>query len=183
MVDFDDQHVAMSLKGAQIFELELLDGWAVRRPTPQARRWAQLSGLAHGLVLAFPFVAIALLWRLASGADGDKLWPVLIFSIGMVLLLISLIKGIVVPRTWWFAYNDRELIVEHGLLFKARDHVALDRVQYLERRAGPIMRHLGLASLIFDTAAGHATVPAAQLDDIAAIELRVRAAMQHASVL
>ena len=69
------------------------------------------------------------------------------------------------------------------MLFKARDHLAFDRVQYLERRTGPIMRPAGLASLIFDTAAGRATVPAAELADIQAIEDHVRVAMQRASLV
>ena len=183
MVDFGDHHDAMSLKGEPIFEPELSEDWIVRRPSAEARRWSVLHGLIHGLVWAFPFVAAALLWRRVTGADGTAFWPTLLFIIGMLLLLMLLIKGIVLPRTWWFAYNDHELIVEHGLLFKARDHLAFDRVQYLERRAGPIMRSRGLASLVFDTAAGRAIVPAAETEDIAAIEQRVRVAMQRAAAI
>jgi membrane protein YdbS with pleckstrin-like domain len=137
----------------------------------------------HGLVWAFPFVMAALVWRRASGSDGNALWPSLLFAIGMLLLVILLVKGILVPRTWWFAYTDRELIIEHGLVIKARDHVAFDRVQYLERRAGPLMRPRKLASLNFETAAGRATVPAAALPDIEAIEASVRVAMLRAAVV
>lgn len=155
----------------------------MRTPTAAARRWSIVHGLVHGLVWAFPFVMAALLWRRVAGPDGDKLWPTLLFATGMLLLILLLIKGVLLPRTWWFAYTDRELIVEHGLLFKARDHLAFDRVQYLERRTGPIMRPLGLASLVFDTAAGRATVPAVPFGDLDAIETRMRAAMQHATVL
>ena len=155
----------------------------MRRPTSQARQWALLNGLVHGLVWAFPFVAAALVWRRASGSDGDPLWPALLFSIGMLLLVILLIKGILTPRTWWFAYTERELIVEHGLVIKARDHVAFDRVQYIERRAGPLMRPRALASLILDTAAGRATIPAAEMSDIEALEEYLRVAMQRAAVV
>jgi hypothetical protein len=45
------------------------------------------------------------------------------------------------------------------------------------------MRPAGLASLTFDTAAGRATVPAAELADIQAIEDHVRVAMQRASLV
>lgn len=155
----------------------------MRRPTSQARQWSLLNGLVHGLVWAFPFVAAALVWRRASGSDGDPLWPTLLFAIGMLLLIILLVKGILMPRTWWFAYTDRELILEHGLVIKARDHLVFDRVQYLERRAGPLMRPRGLASLIFDTAAGRATIPAAELEDIEALEEHLRVAMQRAAVV
>ncbi len=180
---FDDHDISLSLRRDPTSGAEELKGWTVRTPTSRARRWSALHGLAHGLVWAFPFVTLALLWRRVSGSDGDKLWPALIFSIGMVLLIVQLLKGIFTPRTWWFAYTDRELIVEHGLLFKARDHLAFDRVQYLERRSGPIMRPLRLASIAFDTAAGRATVPAAELADVAAIEEQVRASMQRATVV
>jgi membrane protein YdbS with pleckstrin-like domain len=183
MGDFDDHDISLSPGRGDTFGPETLEGWTVRLPSAQARRWSALNGLAHGLVWAFPFVATALVWRRASGPDGDKLWPTLIFASGMLLLIVLLIKGILVPRTWWFAYTNNELIIEHGLLFKARDHLAFDRVQYLERRAGPIMRPIGLASLIFDTAAGRATVPAAALTDIETIEEHVRTGMQRATVL
>ncbi|MCO5221740.1 MAG: PH domain-containing protein [Thermomicrobiales bacterium] len=152
----------------------------MRTPSPQARRWSVLSGLAHGLVWAFPFVAFAFVWR---RVDGDGFWPALIFAIGIVFLIVMLLKGILAPRTWWFAYTDRELIVEHGILFKARDQLSYERVQYLERRSGPIMRPLGLASLAFDTAAGRAAIPAAVQTDIDIIEDHVRIAMQRVEAL
>jgi membrane protein YdbS with pleckstrin-like domain len=56
-------------------------------------------------------------------------------------------------------------------------------VQYLERRSGPFMRPRKLASIGFETAAGRATVPAAEQADIEVIEEHVRLAMQRASVL
>jgi membrane protein YdbS with pleckstrin-like domain len=182
-VTIDDYSIGIQGKSAADFSPEGLVGWNVRRPTKQMRQWSLLNGLAHGLVWAFPFVAAALVWRRASGSDGDPLWPTLLFAIGMLLLVACLIKGILVPRTWWFAYTDHELIVEHGLFFKARDNVAFDRVQYLERRSGPFMRPRKLASIGFETAAGRATVPAAELTDIEAIEEHVRLAMQRIAVL
>jgi membrane protein YdbS with pleckstrin-like domain len=182
-VTIDDYVIGVQGKRSADFSPQGLVGWTVRTPTEQMRQWALLSGLAHGLVWAFPFVAAALVWRLASGSDGNPLWPALLFSIGIVLLIIFLIKGILVPRTWWFAYTQEELIVEHGLLFKARDHIAFDRVQYLERRAGPFMRPRKIASIGFETAAGRAVVPAAELPDVAVIEEHVRLAMQRAAVV
>jgi membrane protein YdbS with pleckstrin-like domain len=183
MAAIDDRDLRLPVSPGAVFAPDELTGWTVRRPSARAQRWSLLNGLAHGLVWAFPFVMLALVWRRVSGADGNELWPALNFSIGIVLLLLFLIKGIFSPRTWWFAYTDRELIAEHGIVFKARDHLAFDRVQYLERRSGPIMRSLRLSSLIFDTAAGRATVPAAEVGDIDAIEEHVRVAMQRAAVL
>jgi len=183
MGEFDDHDISLTLQLNPTLSKEGLGNWTLRTPSPGARRWSVLHGLARGLVWAFPFVTLALLWRRASGSDGNTFWPAFFFTIGMLLLIIQLVKGILMPRTWWFAYTDRELILEHGVLFKARDHLAFDRVQYLERRTGPIMRPAGLASLIFDTAAGRATVPAAELADIQAIEDHVRVAMQRASLV
>lgn len=183
MADFDPQDISSIGRANPIFDPEDLTGWNVRKPTEKMRQWSLLNGFAHGLVWAFPFVTGALVWRRASGSDGDPFWPSLLLAIGMVLLVIFLIKGILSPRTWWFAYTDRELIAEHGLLFKARDHVAFDRVQYLERRAGPFMRPRKIASLNLDTAAGRATVPAAELADIEALEEYLRVAMQRAAVV
>ena len=183
MVDYDDYDISSVGLNKTPFDPSALVGWNVRRPTRAAQRWSLLNGLAHGLVWAFPFVAAALVWRRASGADGDPLWPALLFTTGMLLLILFLLKGIFTPRTWWFAYTDRELIVEHGIVIKARDHLTFDRVQYVERRAGPIMRSLGIISLVFDTAAGRAVVPAAVLADVELIEQEVRVAMQRAAVV
>ncbi len=183
MVDIGDYSVGLPGKRPTDFSPEDLIGWTARQPSAQARRWSMLNGLVHGLVWAFPFVMLALVWRRVSGADGNTFWPALFFAIGMLLLLIFLLKGILSPRTWWFAYTGNEVILEHGLVIKARDHVAFDRVQYLERRAGPIMRSLGISSLFFETAAGRASIPAAQLNDIETIEASVRAAMQRASIV
>jgi len=183
MGDFDSHDFSLTRRRNPKLSTEGLEDWTVRQPAPGAWSWSLLHGLATGLVWLFPFTAAALLWRRAAGSDGDPFWPALLFAIGMIFLIISLIKGAILPRTWWFAYTDRELIVEHGILFKARDNLAFDRVQYLERRSGPLMRPRGLASLIFDTAAGRATIPAAELADIEVIEEYVRVAMQRATAV
>lgn len=180
LVDLNDHDISLTLERTRGLGTAGLAGWTVRQPSVRARRWSVVSGLVHGLVWAFPFVMSALVWQRAS---GNGTGPAMVFAIGMVLVLVFLIRGIVVPRTWWFAYTDREAIVEHGLIDRTRDHLVFDRVQYLERRAGPIMRTLGLSSLVFDTAAGRATIPAVPADDVAAIEERVRIAMQRAAVL
>lgn len=181
MADFDDQFISISTTRTELPRSFELTGWTVRQPSSQAKYWSVLRGLAHGLIWAFPFVMIALIWRRVAGPESDT--PALVAGIGGVLLLIWFLGGLLAPRYWWFAYTDTELIIEHGLLFKRRDQLAFHRVQYLERRAGPIMRSLGLSSLDFDTAAGRATIPASSQDDLATIELLVRAAMQQATVL
>lgn len=183
VADFDDQFISVSTKRAELPLPSELAGWSMRLPSPRARRWSALRGLVYGLVWAFPFVAIALVWRRIAGSEGNTLWPTLIAVTGGVLLILWVLEGILSPRYWWFAYTSDELIVEHGLLFKRRDHLAFDRVQYLERRAGPIMRSMGLSSLDFDTAAGRASIPAAEPADITIIEAHVRAAMLQATVL
>lgn len=183
MVDFDDQTISLSTQRSPLLLPEELDGWIVRRPSPAAKRWSVLNGLVHGLVWVFPFVTVALLWRRAIGPDGSMTGPWSVAAIGMVLLILRLLLGVLAPYTWWFAFREDEAIIEHGLVFRRRDHVAFERVQFLGRRAGPIMRGLGVASLAFDTAAGRATIPAALSPDIDALELRVRAAMQRATVL
>lgn len=174
MDDLNDPDLRDFDRRAPIFSPADLPGWNVRVPTESIRRWSALSGLAHGLAWAFPFVMFALVLR-RYGENG--IWPASFFTIGMVLLILFLLRGLVATYTWWFAYTSHELIVEHGLFFKARDHLAFDRVQYLERRSGLVMRAFGLAGLWFDTAAGRAIIPAAQNSDVDEIERLVRTAM------
>lgn len=183
MDHFDDSTVDLSRYRTTSFRPEDLVGWTVRMPSPRAWRWSALNGLVLGLVWAFPCVAAAVLWRRAAGPAGDRFWPNLLIAIGLLVLVLLFVRGLLAPRFWWFAYRDDETIVEHGVIIRTRDHLAFDRVQYLERRAGPIMKALGLASLVFDTAAGRAVIPAALMDDVEIIELQVRAAMQRATVL
>ncbi|MCC6674234.1 MAG: PH domain-containing protein [Thermomicrobiales bacterium] len=183
MVDFDDQTISFGMQRTELPPPDHLAGWIVRRPSPQARRWSVARGLVYGLVWAFPFVTAALLWRRIAGSDADTVGPTILTAAGVVLSIVWLIVGIFAPRFWWFAYTANELIIEHGLLFRRRDHLAFDRVQYLTRRAGPLMRSMGVATLVFDTAAGRATVPAALADDISIVEAHVRAAMQRAAVI
>jgi len=181
MVDFDDQTISFATQRTDLSHPDHLAGWTVRGASLQARRWSVVRGLVYGLVWAFPFVAAALLWRRIAGSD--TLGPTLLTAIGIALMIAWLIGGILSPRVWWFAYTADELIIEHGLLFRRRDHLAFDRVQYLTRRAGPLMRSMGVAALVFDTAAGRATVPAALADDISAVEEYVRVAMQRVAVV
>jgi membrane protein YdbS with pleckstrin-like domain len=182
MVHFDDHDISLTLPRITSTVSGDLEGWTVRVPSPKARWWSVLNGLAHGAIWAFPFLMMALTWRRFASSDNNA-GTVLFFTIGMVLLILFLIKGIIAPRTWWFAYTEHEIIIEHGIVFEARDYLVFDRVQYLERRAGPIMKAFGMASLVFDTAAGRATIPAASMDDIDEIETLVRAGMQRAAVV
>jgi len=183
MVDFDDHTISFGSRRTDLLPPDQLAGWIVRKPSPQAQRWSVVRGLVYGLVWAFPFVAAAQLWRRIAGGDDTPAGPALLVAIGIALLIIWLIVGVLGPRFWWFAYTADELIVEHGLLFRRRDHLAFERVQYLTRRAGPIMRSFGVAALVFDTAAGRSTVPAVLTADITAVEAHVRAAMQRAAIV
>jgi uncharacterized protein len=86
---------------------------------------AALAGWAWVWLLALPWV-VALLW-------------------GWVLI------GRQVPA-WGYAEREDDLLVTHGLLFKALVVVPYGRMQFVDVQAGPLERRYGLASVQLHTA-------------------------------
>lgn len=133
-------------------------------------------------------------WRV-DGAVSTAVWAALALAVAGVLwwqdaswywvalpLLLAALAGLVhiwlVPsirwRRWRYAVTEREIDLQHGLLVVTRTLVPMTRVQHVDTRQGPILRHYGLATVQIATAAGVQEIPALAVE--VAEELRDRIA-------
>lgn len=79
------------------------------------------------------------------------------------LLLAVLLVGVspaVRWRRWRYEVGDTEVDMQRGLIYITRTLVPLARVQHVDTQQGPIERGMGLASVVFYTAAGPNRIPA-----------------------
>lgn len=118
----------------------------------------RLSGIITGLfcfVLAGGYIAAACYWE----------WPL---WVGYVLLalaaVITILKVGVIPKISWkrwrYEVKEQEISLMHGIWFKHHTLIPMVRVQHVDTKQGPIMRHYGLTSVTIATAAGVSEIPA-----------------------
>lgn len=117
-------------------------------------RWTLLVAAVPSLLL---FVALALL-----------LPPELTLVVGAAWLLAALVlvgtavAVVLVPpiryAVFWYALSDDELEVGHGIVFRSRTVVPMQRVQSLRTERGPLARWFRLTSVRVRTAAGSVVI-------------------------
>ena len=124
------------------------------RPLAPAARWLwRLEGLGN-VVLAV--IAAAVL----QGAVGGG-WALLGW---LAVLLVAVAAVGVVPelrwRRWRWEVREQEIDIRHGTVAVTRTLVPMLRVQHVDTRRGLLQQLLGLATVVFHTAAGSNTIPA-----------------------
>lgn len=129
--------------------------------------WVRLAGA--GIFLLLTVVASVVLLVVADSRLG-----LLPLAVGVVVAVVSLV---VVPRqvrAWGYAEREEDLLVRHGVMFRALTVVPYGRMQYVDVSAGPVDRALGLATVRLHTASAStdATIPGLTKD--AAARLRDR---------
>jgi uncharacterized protein len=78
------------------------------------------------------------------------------------LALAVLIVGVLPTlrwRRWRYEIREEEVDLQRGILWVSRTLVPLARIQHVDTRHGPLERRLGLATVIFYTAAGANEIP------------------------
>jgi membrane protein YdbS with pleckstrin-like domain len=123
-------------------------------------QWAIATGVATLAVLG---VEIAL--RLA----GASPWPT-----GLAAAVIAVAGGLsawLEPRASWrrwrFELAPDALELRHGIVVSVHSAIPYDRVQYIDLKAGPVERAIGLAKLVVHTAAASSD---AEIPGLAAAE-------------
>ncbi len=83
---------------------------------------------------------------------------------GLLWLLVAVSLVLVAPGVRWSRWRyeilETEVDLQRGVLFITRTLVPLARVQHVDTQQGPIERGMGLASVVFYTAAGSNRIPA-----------------------
>lgn len=135
------------------------------------RAWRVAGALQSVIFLLIAAGVSVLLWRL------DISW----WISGAVLALAAIIGVLliwVIPsvrwRHWRYDVTEHELHLQRGILILTWTLVPMVRVQHVNTKQGPILRHYGLASVEVATAAGAQEIPALAID--VADELRNRIA-------
>ncbi|WP_336924090.1 PH domain-containing protein [Aquipuribacter sp. SD81] len=138
--------------------------------------WVRLAGA--GVFLLVTVVVAGVLALLA----GDPLgWLVALPVVpGVVVAVVALL---VVPRqvrAWGYAEREEDLLVRHGLMFRALTVVPYGRMQYVDVSAGPVDRALGLATVRLHTASAStdATIPGLTAEAAARLRDRLTQAGQ-----
>lgn len=129
-----------------------------------AAQTALIALLSGGVVGAVFFGASAFFYLWAI--------PVVLTALAALLLVVA------VPtlrwRRWRYEIRTDEVDLQRGIVWVSRTLVPLARIQHVDTRTGPLERRLGLATVIFFTAAGPNQIP--ELSASVAGEVRDRIA-------
>ena len=124
-------------------------------------RWALVAAALPSLLL---FAALALL------LPEDL--PLLVGAAWLVAALIvvgTAVAVVVVPpirhAVFWYALSDTELDVGHGIVFRHRTIVPMQRVQSLRTERGPLARWFRLTNVRVRTAAGSVVINGLEEDE------------------
>src|SRR4028118_2092756 len=94
-------------------------------------------------------------------------------ALALAVLLVGLLPTLL-WRRWRYEIRPLEIDLQRGLVQVPRTLVPMARVQHVDTRRGPLQRRLGLATVVFYTAAGPNEIP--QLAQKTAAEVRDRIA-------
>ena len=124
------------------------------RPLAPAARWLWRLEGAGATVLAV--VAAVVLGGVAGGG-----WELLAWC-GVVAVAVTAVG--VVPELRWHRWRwdvrAHEIDIRHGTFAVTRTLVPMLRVQHVDTRRGLLQQLLGLATVVFHTAAGANAIPA-----------------------
>ncbi|HSK26269.1 MAG TPA: PH domain-containing protein [Jiangellales bacterium] len=145
---------------------------------PPGERWQRVSprlatvrriSLAVGCALP---VGLGVLAAVLTG----WWWALLVSIAGLLVLAYGWwLIGRQVPA-WGYAEREDDLLVTHGLLFKALVVVPYGRMQFVDVQAGPLERRYGLATVQLHTASPATDARIPGLPDAEAARLRDRLA-------
>lgn len=130
-----------------------------QRLDPRARQLWRVEGLISSAFLLIPAIgATWVLWRLVGASLPVRAIPVALWVLSAVVAV--LITPGVRWRRWRYDIGEAEVDLQRGVLFVTRTLVPLARVQHVDTQQGPIERGMGLADVVFYTAAGPNRIPA-----------------------
>ena len=101
-------------------------------------------------------------------------------ALWLLILIISVFVALLLFQVFWFPYaiwkrwryriTDTDIHLKHGVLISKETVIPLSRVQHVDTRQGPVLRHYGLSELSVSTAATTHSIPA--LDMVIAERIR-----------
>jgi membrane protein YdbS with pleckstrin-like domain len=138
-----------------------------RTLAPAARILWRLEGLV-GTVVAV--IAAAIVNETVGGVIALLCWVAAAVVAAVGLLLVPELRW----RRWRWEVREHEIDIRHGTFAITRTLVPMLRVQHVDTKRDLIQQQLGLATVVFHTAAGANEIPA--LTDVEAGHVRDRIA-------
>jgi uncharacterized protein len=137
-----------------------------RTLAPAARLLWRLEGIGTAVAA---MIAATILDGATSGWVVHAAW--------IAVVLIALASILVVPelrwRRWRWEVREREIDIRRGTLTITRTLVPMLRVQHVDTRRDVLEQMLGLATVVFHTAAGENRIPALPLDEAGLVRERI----------
>ena len=109
-------------------------------------------GIFFGLWIIAPLASLLLS---AVGVSTSSIVTLVLLSIlGYILfvIIVSEIYARMAYNRWFYEFNDEELRLERGIIWKRYSNVPYERIQNVDVHRGIIARMLGFSSLMIQTA-------------------------------
>jgi membrane protein YdbS with pleckstrin-like domain len=147
-----------------------------RTLAPAAKRLWQLEGM---FAAAGALVAAGVLQGAVGGTLALLGW--------VAAVLAGLVAVVAVPalrwRRWRWEVREHEIDIRHGTIAVTRTLVPMLRVQHVDTKRDLLQQALGLATVVFHTAAGANEIPALTVAEAGEVRDRIAALARTADEL
>jgi uncharacterized protein len=137
-----------------------------RTLAPAARRLWQLEGLV-GAVGAL--IAATVLQTTVGGTIALLGWLAAVVACVVAVVVVPELRW----RRWRWEVREQEIDIRHGTLAVTRTLVPMLRVQHFDTKRDLLQQALGLATVVFHTAAGANEIPALTVAEAAQVRDRI----------
>ncbi len=140
-----------------------------RRLPRQARTLWRLEAALHwGAVAIGAAVLLSTVDELPA-ALGTLIWVVPVLGAAGGVIVVPEVRW----RRWRYEVRDEEIDLLRGTFTVVRTLVPMARVQHVDTRRGVLEQALGVATVVFHTAAGASAIPALPVAEATAVRDRI----------
>jgi membrane protein YdbS with pleckstrin-like domain len=137
-----------------------------RRLAPAARSLWRLEGIVPALVA---FIAAGILQGGVGGAPAVLGWVAAVVVAAISILAVPELRW----RRWRWEVREHEIDIRRGTIAVTRTLVPMLRVQHVETKRDLFQQWLGLATVVFHTAAGANQIPALSVAEAGHVRDRI----------
>lgn len=147
-----------------------------RRLAPAARAMWRLEGLVTTAVAGVTATVVQI--------TVEGTWAYLGWGVTVVVAVAAVVVGPEVRwRRWRWEVREHEIDLQRGTLAVTRTLVPMLRVQHVDTKRSMLQQVLGLATVVFHTAAGSNEIPALTVAEADQVRARIAALVQTADEL
>jgi uncharacterized protein len=137
-----------------------------RTLAPAARRLWQLEGLVGA---GGALIAATVLQTTVGGTIALLGWLAAVVACVVAVVVVPELRW----RRWRWEVREQEIDIRHGTLAVTRTLVPMLRVQHVDTKRDLLQQALGLATVVFHTAAGANEIPALTVAEAAQVRDRI----------